>query len=653
MRIARFKIDKSLASEKMLREIDLTKKELGSTVALVGKNGAGKTRILKFVENYFANLKVDELVADFITHIPIAISEKYPQSLRDEKRRIDRLSKTPAGGAQAQQMKNQITNLENQYLKRIKQFGPAYIKVVDSDELKTIKDSIPIQGKQMTFEQILSNVHFDNLLKPTNTPQQSPYFVLNEFTTFNSRPTIEYLKNLTNEIVTEEFNLFIKNRENPSTISDEIKKHRSFQLFCVFQNYVWKFLGKEFSYKQTTEGNTFNSVLYFNEQPFDLRLFSPGQKTLFAYAILFFYMETNSRTNIRDSIIIIDEPEKHLHPEAQIALVSALKEIVSKSGQLWIATHSINILAHLEYDEIFMVKDDGITHPSRTTPGNSFNELMGLDGHIDELTSFINSISEWAYGNFMVQCFKEPEVVFTNNIDDPQYQLFRDFLIKKDIELLDYGAGKGRIGYTLAEDEDLKLSVRYSAYEPDKSKMELLNMIPNITKVFSSKDTLPKETYDCVLLCNVLHEIDPKLWGETFSLISSLIKKDGYLIIVEDKFLPKGENAHIYGYLILGIEQLGKLFTRVDGSMPSITEVLFQNEAYKNRIVFAVIKRSEIFVTVENVESAICSLRDASFESIKNLRHAQKDVSSGRQYANQTQLYINSQLALLDMNSLR
>jgi ABC-type polysaccharide/polyol phosphate transport system ATPase subunit len=47
MRISKLKIEKALTDEKRLKEIDLTKKPFGSTVALVGKNGAGKSRILK------------------------------------------------------------------------------------------------------------------------------------------------------------------------------------------------------------------------------------------------------------------------------------------------------------------------------------------------------------------------------------------------------------------------------------------------------------------------------------------------------------------------------------------------------------------------------------------------------------------------------
>ena len=53
MRISKFKIPKSYSDYVKLKEINLSNKELGSVVALVGKNGAGKTRILNYVKDYF------------------------------------------------------------------------------------------------------------------------------------------------------------------------------------------------------------------------------------------------------------------------------------------------------------------------------------------------------------------------------------------------------------------------------------------------------------------------------------------------------------------------------------------------------------------------------------------------------------------------
>ena len=639
MRISKIQVAANLTSTVNLKAIDLTKKELGSTVALVGKNGAGKSRVLKFVENYIQSISPENFLDDHITLLPKTffqgnLATNYANARNAYKQSLT--AKIPHAA------KQQLVTTYNQnvvgLMQQLKQVGVNFIKVVDNDDLQQIKATL---ANNLTFEQILENAHISSQANPQN------HQIVNEFSALNSQNTIQYFNKLSTELVTDEFNLYLENRDNLTAIQDKISKKKSYIQFSIFQQYVKRFLGREFSYQSKTTGSTLSSVLYFNGNQFDINLLSPGQKTLFAYAILFFVLDTNSQTNIKDSIIIIDEPEKHLHPEAQILLINAVKDIVSKSGQLWIATHSINILAHLDYDEIIMLKDDEIIPPSRTTPGNSFNDLMGLDDHIGELVTFINSISEWAYSNFMVQCFKEPDVVFSNDANDPQYRLFKDFISsKQQITLLDFGAGKGRIGHTISEDEVVKAIVQYFAYEPDKGNFDLLSKVPNIQKIYQNLSEIPDNSFDCILLCNVLHEINPKEWVETFEQVKKKLVRDGLLLIIEDKFLPKGENAHQFGYLILGIKQLRILFKSHYGSLSNpITEYSIADEKYKERILFAAISREQINTTETNVKEAIKSLKESSFHNLKTLRKQDKEMNQGRLYANQTQLYINAQLA--------
>lgn len=640
MRISKIKVPLIKTKLVHLKEIDLTTKQLGSTIALVGRNGAGKSRVLKFVETYITQLTEEQFIDKHIQDIPENIIQPVAANIKVYQQHMELLKGSGLNSQQVKQQTNAKTEHINVVLKRIRDFGQAYIKIVDNDDLKNIKSNIG-NASALTFEQILANQHYDILFSNSVSPQAKTN--LNEFTAFNNQSTINYLNKLTTDIIRDEFQLFMENKTDLEKINSELKERESFKLFQKFQEYVKQFLGKDFSYKQSSEGTTFNSILHFNNEPFDLNLFSPGQKTLFAYAILFFYMDTNSKTNIKQSIIIIDEPEKHLHPEAQIALIKAIKSIIAEEGQLWIATHSIHILAHLEYDEIMMVKDDGIVEPSRTTPGKSFNDLMGIDDHISELITFVTSISEWAYGNFMTQCFKDPEVVFGNNPQDPQFKLFKDFLSEKtNVGLLDYGAGKGRIGYTINEDSVTMAKVNYSAFSYDKANYELLSKVPNIKVVYSTSTEIPDNSFDCVLLCNVLHEINPKEWVDVLLNIKRVLKDDGYLLIIEDKYLPKGESAHEFGYLILGTAETKKLLKTED-----VLELQLNERELKDRILFNAYRKEQIHPSNESVINAVKLLKENSFSNIKALRKKkEEDVSRGRQYANQTQLYINSQLAL-------
>lgn len=647
MKISKIQIPISETSKVRLKEINLTKKPFGSTVALVGKNGAGKSRVLKFVENYAKNINAVKYYDDHITNIPQNILSQFTPNLRAGKTHFEDMKRKNVSP----------TNINNQmlqyvstgFLQRYQRFSPAYVKVVDNDDLKIIKNHI---NNDLNFDNILNNRKFENIISNPNSPHQQKTddnINLNEFTALNSDSTVNYFIDLSNKIATEEFNLYLKNKNNPLVVNDEIKKNNSFLLFNSFQKYVKEFLGKEFSYQQTANGNMVSSTLHLNDNPFDINLLSPGQKMLFAYAILFFYLDTNSEANIKDSIIIIDEPEKHLHPEAQIKLIDALKNIVGQSGQLWIATHSVHILSHLDFDEILLVKDDEIIPPSRTTPGNSFNELMGLENHISELISFINSISDWAYGNFMVQCFKNPDVVFGSSLDDPQYVLFKEFISNKsNINLLDYGAGKGRIGYTIEEDSSTSGRINYHAFEPDKSNYELLNNVPNIRALYGDVNKIPSDAFDMVILCNVLHEINPNDWIETLNSIKRVLKNEGFLIVIEDRFLPKGETAHEYGYIILGSEETPILL-----NSKKHVEIKLEESELNNRIIFNAFSKGEINPNIDSVKASLLKLKDNTFNNIKLLKKSPKDLNQGRRLANETQLYINSELYLKSIKTTK
>jgi len=653
MRIAKFNPDKSITDQVKLEEINLTKLPLGSVVALVGKNGAGKSRILRLVEDYFNNISIEDIKQNYLHFIPEF--DKLLQNQIIESQNLISNSTRP----NSPKIQNSINNLKNlyiNYLAKLKIIGISYIKKIEIDSYNEL--GIKLNSNNINFKLISENKHTENLIKNPSLALQelnnriANGVLLNEFTIFNSESTLEYLRNLTKEIIIQRQNLLIDHQDNYTHINLEIQKLDEHKLFNKFCSYVKLFLGNDFSYKQiNNKEDKITSELLFEKRPFNLSLLSPGQKILFSYAVLFLFLDINSISNIKDSILIIDEPEKHLHPDAQILLINALKKIIANSGQLWIATHSIHILAQLDYDEIFMVKNGVITSPDRTIPGKSFKELMHLDEHVNQLNSFINSISEWAYGNFMVQCFKDPDSVFRTDLEDPQYKLFVEFIkTYNTIQLLDFGAGQGRMGISILEDDTLKSKIKYSAYDADPSCYEILNANSNFNSVFSEPD-FQSESFDCVLMCNTLHEIKPELWIEIINKVKSSLKENGYLIIIEDLFLPKGENIRPYGYLILGIQELRLLFNTnhsIDGTP--------QGEKYKNRIILSAFRKDQLNPTLVSIKKSIKCLTDSAFANIKNLRSELtinekiNDPSHGRLYANQTQLYINSILALEGLN---
>lgn len=195
MRISKIKVPLTETKKVNLKEINLTKKPLGATVALVGKNGAGKSRVLKFVENYLSTINYENYFEEHLTGIPSSIISQFEQNIAQGKQSIKQLENKKLNAQQIQQFKNQANQQMNGFIQRLHQLGQAYIKIVDNDDLKNIKANIN-NNNALTFETILTNNHFDSivanptLLQPGNRNAQQQNILLNEFTAFNNQSII-------------------------------------------------------------------------------------------------------------------------------------------------------------------------------------------------------------------------------------------------------------------------------------------------------------------------------------------------------------------------------------------------------------------------------------------------------------------------------
>lgn len=616
MRISKFKIEKELSEKVGLKAIDLTKKELGEVVALVGENGAGKSRILKFVQDYFDRVNEDNIKNGHLRFWPEDLNNQFGDRFGN-KTSIWKGFEIDSIGSM-----NTIVSL-------LSEFGKNYIKVIDNDSLKIVKQTIE---NGFTFEDLIKT--------PYSLLQKNAKNGINEFTNLNSMQTIDYLIKLTTSVAIDKFNQMIE-REN-SQLDNKLEEAESIKRFSIFQKYVNSFLGKAFSFKNKKTVDRIDIQLLFNNKEFDLNLFSPGQKTLFAYVMLFYYLELNSNTNFDESILILDEPEKHLHPKSQISLLNKLRELVKERGQLWIATHSVDIISHLSIEEIVMVENDGIVLPSVNTPQKTLVSLMGLEGHIETVGQFINTVNDWTYTNFIIQCFKEPEVILGNSINDPQYLIFKEFVMGESVKnVLDYGAGKGRLGYTIYEDEELRGKINYYAYQRETDIQEELKKVPILHKIFNENISLTENMFDIVVMANVLHEINPFEWEKVFDDLKYSIKPNGYLVVIEDKLLPKGEKANYYGYLNLDVQQFRTLFS------DELITLELKDEKYKNRIAFIAINKFD--VTKDKIIATLENLSIATYNNIKKIRDKESVTpNESRKYANLTQTYINCMIALDD-----
>ncbi len=628
MRISKLIIDESKTNSKGLQKINLYKKSFGELVALVGKNGAGKSRILDIIKDYIKNVDADDLLDQQLIYIPKEVSGSYNNRVNEA---INEFQKTGLSIDEFFLKERNHARALNTIASNVNKLGSHYIKVIDSKVLTSIKQSLQTKnGFKDIIDYISGNFDFTSSSKP----------VINEFDYINSNSTISILQDIADKCAIDRL-IHLKEIDEKQK-SDRLDTSVSNKNFQIIKKYIKTFLGKDLSFDENFKGNVLSSNLTLDSSKFEIDILSPGEKTLFAYAMLFAFYEIYSSLNPKHYIIIIDEPELHLHPGAQVQLIDALRRLVKNTGQLWVATHSLAIISHLEYNEIMLVKDNQLLPPSTDRLEEIFRDLMVVDEHREELHEFISSLSDWAYSRFIFQCFRTPEIITASNKNDPQYQLFKKFISSSNsIKFLDFGAGHGRVLKLINEDDDLAKKIQYSAYEPNKKFKNELEEIAD--SYYDDVDSIPKKEFNVVLLCNVLHEIEVTEWVETLNKIKGSLKDDGYLIIIEDLHLPKGENANKFGYVILDSEYLDDLMGFEDDSNAIVLK--HENPRYKDRLVFYAVKKGDVNTNIQCVWNAVARLSDDLLEKIKDIRFNDNDVKNARLYANYSQLYINSLLA--------
>jgi len=109
----------------------------------------------------------------------------------------------------------------------------------------------------------------------------------------------------------------------------------------------------------------------------DTRL-SDGQKILLQFCVALY----SQKKSLDELILFLDEPENHLHPEALIEVVDKIIASVT-NGQVWIATHSINLLAHFDPSCIYYM-EDGVLRYSGNVPHQVLTGLLGSEDEISK-----------------------------------------------------------------------------------------------------------------------------------------------------------------------------------------------------------------------------------------------------------------------------
>ena len=396
---------------------------------------------------------------------------------------------------------------------------------------------------------------------------------------------------------------------------------------------------------------------------------SPGQQVLFQFAC----MLHAQGANLENCLVLMDEPENHLHPQVMVSVIDQIISKLGEGGQVWIASHSVPLVAHLASSDpacLWLVKDETVK-PAKRAPDSVLYSLMGGEDGAQSLKNFLRLPDEYAALRFLAQCLEPPGVVGAD-IKDPQTnQIAAIVKSRRDsqarpIRILDYGAGKGRLLSTLAAGDDAKSWLDYIAFDIDiehtAARLKELQAVygeggvqRNLAEVDLEAWRIDRGSVDIVVLCNVLHEIDPDEWQRYFGTdgrISKLLKDDGFLLLVEDYKMPVGERAHRYGFMLLDEPELVQLYaiSESDRSANLFIRETPTVDRYKDRLVAHLIQKSCLNrMTAQTRREAIAELERRMKGQIRSTlaeERGVRDAESGRAYARAAQLLANATIWL-------
>lgn len=114
----------------------------------------------------------------------------------------------------------------------------------------------------------------------------------------------------------------------------------------------------------------------------------PFQDLSFGEKEVFFLLSFFLRHNVTNAVVVIDEPELHLHPELGRLLIRAMQR-VKTNNQIWLATHNAEIIDEAGRDRVIYIASDAETKTSRVIHGSDeaaaikhLKDLFGYSGYM-------------------------------------------------------------------------------------------------------------------------------------------------------------------------------------------------------------------------------------------------------------------------------
>jgi ABC-type multidrug transport system ATPase subunit len=637
MKIETIKISAKQASEVGLKEATLSK--LGQIVLIAGRNGAGKSRLLNMLPKEVGRLrdinrgkyKSMELLKEYrenlVYHGGIYENEKIDLSEAED---------------------FEIEGLKNKLI--ISQQTIAYYEklIIEQEELLASINDIKLSGRGDFFYYVPKELE---LKDPTVFTKKSLYEGAEKI----NEAGLRHLPNGTLAAIQVSQNRYYR-ALHPISEATASEKEEAIRSYTQLRDIVRQFIGAELGRNRDDDAMIFG-------KPLGRAMLSHGQTVLLQFAVALHAQELS----LPDLILLLDEPENHLHPAALNYVLDRLQAVVTR-GQIWIATHSINVLAHFDNPTIYYMEDGALSYAG-DIPEKVLAGLLGDEEEREKLANFLALPFEMSSTRFAYESLLVPTVVMTEG-NDPQLQQIQQALrqvrdVQGKVRVLDFGAGRGRLIATFEDIEPVEAEVQsaswldYVAYDPYPTNAAECQA--NIERVYGPvsdryySDLGPLRTryhdgsFDIVVLTNVFHEIPPKQWSKVLHDIMQLLKPEGFLLIVEDQRLPHGERAHEYGFLLFDTLEFRRLFAI--GAQDEEQGLYVVQTERGGRLKAHYFKRELLErMTPETKKLALVELQANAKREISRIREQQEhSFKNGKLHALWMNQFANAQLALEEL----
>lgn len=389
--------------------------------------------------------------------------------------------------------------------------------------------------------------------------------------------------------------------------------------------------------------------LAFRGRPFALDELSEGQQVLLTWALTI----DESAQALKDAIVLLDEPELHLHPSAAITAIEDLR--AGGAAQIWIATHSPALIAHFGIDGLHHVNNGRIEYAGNKVE-RVLTGLLGEQGR-EDLRAFLADADELALYSFAAQSLVAPDSVELQR-GDPQanqfYGALRGLGGSGPVHVLDYAAGKGRLARALLE-QGRPPELFYHAYNDPRfiSDADRATCRRNVDALHQGGGEFYHERYEAltlstaprmgaVILCNVLHEIPEPEWLATLHRIANVLAEDGVLLLMEDQRMTRGELPHGGGFIVLDDVALAELFQLPLDQIVNLQPVLGERLTCYRVPRAALLNASHV-----TLRRALKKLEESTRTQLRQLRDREThDHRHGREHAYLAVLLSNVLLAL-------